>query len=199
MTASRHLPTLRAISLQWGPGLKDIFILKTFPFLGKMLIFRAYGSQTLSKRSQSIRNRKSIKFYKQKCPRTPSNSIGEPRYSTLLLVKKCAYFWTYLLAYPKAWKAIPHIIVRSKVTGQTSMNPLISANYFWPWILFTFKLPESFWNCFKAILQTQEMNFKKKSHRKFLIFSWQNFCPKKKFKKNLKHFRGKKIPRRIFI
>ena len=54
-----------------------------------------------------------------------------------------------------------YIIVRSKVTGQTSMNPLISANYFLPWILFTFKLPESFWNCFKAILQTQEMNFKK--------------------------------------
>ena len=54
---------------------------------------------------------------------------------------------------------IVHVIVRSKVTGQTSMNPLISANYFFAWILFTFKLPESFWNCFKAILQTQEMNF----------------------------------------
>lgn len=34
-------------------------------------------------------------------------------------------------------------------------------NTFWCLSFLIFKLPESFWNCFRAILQTQEMNFKK--------------------------------------
>ena len=37
-----------------------------------------------------------------------------------------------------------------------------------------FKLSESLWNRFKTILLDQEMDFEKKSHRKFLIFA-RNF------------------------
>ena len=45
--------------------------------------------------------------------------------------------------------------------------------------LWTFKLPESFWNCARSILLDQEMDLEKKNIRKYLFLHEKNFVRKK--------------------
>ena len=61
-------------------------------------------------------------------------------------------------------------MVRSKVTPETTVYHLISANHFLSKSFRTVKLPESLGNCFKMILLGLKMNFKKNPIEKNYFF-----------------------------
>ena len=79
-------------------------------------------------------------------------------------------------------------MVRSKVTAQTTRNPLISVQHFLVLSILRFKLSESFRNRFRSNLLDQEMNFKK-NLSKIFHFSWRNFTFSKKVENIFDEFR----------
>ena len=63
-----------------------------------------------------------------------------------------------------------HLIVRSKVTAQITIDPLISVKHFSSLSFLTFKLPESLGNRFRSILLDLEMNLEKKTSKNMYFF-----------------------------
>ena len=81
-----------------------------------------------------------------------------------------------------------YVIVRSKVTAETTTDPAISVKHFSSLSFLADKLAELFWNCFKTILLDQEMNLKKNPIEKNDFFLTKNHFEKKKFGKKSKNF-----------